>query len=222
MPQSIFDRIFHSCSKKRELSEQKRQELLDLLLQNKIKAAEQRELYMIRAQKSIDRARRAVQSRNEAEKRIAMQELKVNYAFYHYMGALYNAFNTIESQLQIQAATEEFSEIVTRLSGIRPQQGKNVNFAELTRKALKGFKPMDTTGLDKMVDDLIRGSITATESDSADDAFLEALISGQSTLDTPFPSEALQEHDAKQSVAAEESHEDIMALLDKVAEGLKD
>lgn len=221
MPQSIFDRIFKSCSKKRELSEQKRQELLDLLLQNKIKAAQQRELYMIRAQKSIDRARRAVQSRNEAEKRIAMQELKVNYAFYHYMGALYNAFNTIESQLQIQAATEEFSEIITRLSGIKPQ-GKNVNFAELTRKALKGFKSVDMTGLDKMVDELIRGSITATESDSADDAFLEALISGQSTLDTPFPSEALQEHDAKKSATAEESHEDIMALLDKVAEGLKD
>lgn len=220
MPQSLFERMFKCRAQKKQLSEQKRQELLDLVLQNKIRTAERREFYMIRAKESIERARRAVQSRNEADKQIAMRELKVNYAFYHYMSSLYNAFNAIESQMQMQTATEEFVEIATRLAGIKVQ-GKNVNFAELTRKALKGFKPVDTTGLDKMVDDLIRGSITATESDSADDAFLEALISGQSTLDTPFPSETLLEHDANES-AAEENHEDIMALLDKVAEGLKD
>ena len=221
MPESLLDRIINSFSKKKELSEQERQALLDLVLQSKIDTAGKRELYKIRAQESIQKARRAIKARNEADKRIAMQELKVNYAFYYYMGSLYNAFNVIESQMQMQAATQEFAEIATRLSQIKVQ-GKDVNFADLTRKALKGFKPVDISGLDKMVDDLVRGSITATKTDGVNDAFLEALISGQSTLDMPFPSETLSEHDAKKSATAEESHEDIMALLDKVAEGLKD
>ena len=80
-----------------------------------------------------------------------------------------------------------------------------------------------------MVDSLVRGSISATESDDADDSFLEALVSGEASLDTPYPSETLKNYDATHASSRSStedssapSSDDIMELLDQMTAGLKD
>ena len=228
MTKSIFDRIHESREAKRKLSEQQRQKVYDQVLHGETETAEKKELYRLRAERAILKAKKAAKSNDSTAKRLAMQELKLAYGCYHYMGSVNDAFRTMHSQMQMQEATQEFASVVESLSKIRLQSSP-INFADLTRKALKGFETLDISGLDSMVDSLIRGSIAATESDQAEDAFLEKLVSGEVSLDAPYHSMIVEEFDnsikeqgSDTNPGALSENDDIMALLDQMAAGLND
>lgn len=228
MSKSIIERIRESRATNRQLTDQQRQEVYNRVLHGEAETEEQKELYRIRAQKAIIKAKKAAESNDPAAKRIAMQELKLAYGCYHYMGSVNDAFRTMHSQMQMQSVTQEFASVVDSLSKIRVQNTP-VNFAALTRKALKGFQTLDISGLDSMVDSLIRGSIEATESDRAEDAFFEKLVSGEASIDSHFPSRSLEEFDDRHKVKIVDQGKDestvddnIMTLLEQMTAGLSD
>lgn len=226
MKKSIMERISEFHSNKKLLSEQQREQVRLQVMQGELDTEKQKELYRIHAERAIGKAREAIANNNSQDKQIAMRELKVAYGFYHYMSSMHFSFRLMHSQMDMQDATRDFAEMVKNLSSIRLTD-KPVNFASLTRKALKNFSSLDVTGLDKMVDSLVRGSIAATESEQADDAFLEALVTGKASLDTPYPSKTLEVFDnsrtnTENTASPAAGNDDIMALLERMANGLKD
>ena len=224
MAKSIVDRIREMWSADKQMSAEKKEQVYQQILSGMAKTEEQKQLYKIYADRAIVNAKRAAENGDLAGKKIAMRELKASYSFYHYMNSMYDAFRAMESQVRMQNVTQEFAEVVNGLSSIRVN-ATSMDFAALTQKALKSFKPVDLAGLDQMVDSLVRGSITATESEQADDAFLEALVEGRATLDTPYPSKTLEEYDsAKKGKAGEhdDQKDDIMALLDQMVSKLNE
>ena len=187
----------------------------------------QKELYRTAAQRAIQKARRAIQNQNLAEKSIAYNELKFAYGVYHYMDTLHMAFRTIESQMMMQEMTQGFAKVVSRLKSIRVPAG-TMDFNKLTAMALKGLDTVDMRGLDDMVNQLIHGTMEATNSTGASNDFLDSLVNGTATLETPFTELAPQEAPAAEAPAeeapeqAEKTGEDeLMALLDQINAGLK-
>lgn len=227
MAKSIVDRISGMWKANKKLTAEKQKEVYHQILSGMTKSEEQKQLYKIHAERAIVKAQKAAKSSDDAGKRIAMRELKVAYGLYHYMCSMHDAFRAMKSQVEMQNITQEFAEMVNSLCSIR-MKAKPVDFAALTQKALKGFKPLDLAGMDNMVDSLIRGSIAATESDDADDAFLEALVRGEVSLETPYPSKTLEKYDTGRKEKRSETHsepagekDDIMALLDQMVNSLK-
>lgn len=224
MAKSIIDRISGMWSANKKLTAEKQKEVYQQILSGQAKTEEQKQLYKIHAERAIVKAQKAAKNGDSAGKKIAMRELKASYGFYHYMSSMHDAFRAMEAQVRIQNVTQEFAEMVNNLSSIRVNAAP-MDFAALTQKALKNFKPMDLVGLDQMVDCLVRGSITATEAEQADDAFLEALVEGRATLDTPYPSKTLEAYDsAKKEKTGKSAAEDddIMALLDQMVNKLNE
>lgn len=204
---------------KKKLAEDTKQTVIDALAQTDA----QRNLYAAMAQRAINKARRAIDAGDEAGKRIAYNELKFSYGVYHYFGSLHNAFRTIKSQMDMNEMTENFAAVVNNLSKIRVP-ANTLDFNKLTDTALKGFNSLDMTGLDDMVQKLIEGSAQATNVSGASDSFLDRLISGEATLDTPYTAPA-QEATAQESAAALQSGAkddtaDLIAMLDKINSGL--
>lgn len=229
MAKSIVDRIKERRAAAKKLSEQKQEELYKQVLDGLVAIGEHKEFYAEKAKYAIAKVRSA---NDAAAKQNAMRELKAAYGFYHYMSSMHDAFATIRSQMQLQAVTQEFAGIVKGLSSIRYNE-ESVNFAALTRKALRGFRSLNTSSLDDMVDSLVRGSIAATESEQASDEFFEDLIAGKVSLDTPYPSKTLEEYDrAKKqidkvtetgaSARRTSKTSEIMDLLDQITAGLRD
>lgn len=224
MAKSIVDRIREMWSQNKQLTAEKQQEVYQQILSGMAKTEEQKQLYKIHAERAIVKAQKAAKNGDSAGKKIAMRELKASYGFYHYMSSMHDAFRAMEAQVKIQNVTQEFAEMVNNLSSIRVNAA-STDFAALTQKALKNFKPVDLAGLDQMVDSLVRGSITATESEQADDAFMEALVEGRATLDTPYPSKMLEEYDSakkEKSGEPDDKKDDIMALLDQMVNKLNE
>lgn len=210
---------------KKKTAEEVKREITDALVETET----QKELYRTAAQRAIARAKRAVASNNPGEKAIAYNELKFAYGVYHYMDTLHTAFRTIESQLQMRQMTQNFANIVTRLKSIRVPS-TNVNFTKLTAIALKEMDSVDFAGLDDMVNQLIHGSINATDASKANDQFLDDLVSGKATLDAPYPFEsteaALENPADADAPAQQETHnaatstDELLAMLDQINAGL--
>ena len=220
---SIADILRGREAEKGEKALKIKQEITSALIETEA----QKEIYRTAAQRAIHKAQRAEAQHNAAEKAIAYNELKFAYGVYHYMDTLHNAFRSIESQLQMQAMTQSFANVVMRLKSIRVP-ASTVNFNKLTAMALREMDRMDLSGLDDMVDQLIHGSIEATSAAHANDQFLDDLVSGKITLDTPYVSgkdmkTAGQEEPTKpvseeESAAADES--ELLAMLDQISSGL--
>lgn len=222
MPDSLKKRLEDAFRAKKELTEEQRKQVLAQIMEGVQSTGEQKELYRIRVNKAIEKAQRAVKAGDVVGKWSAMDELRAYYGFYRYMSTLQGAFRAMQSHIQIQTATRDFARMVDSFSRIRIQD-KPVNFDMLLGKALKSFQPMDTTGLDKLLNGLFGYSTAVPETDTAEDAFLEALVSGQATLDTPYSSAVAQAivQPAAQETSAD-ADKDMMALLNQMLEGLKE
>ncbi len=219
---SLADRINESIESRTIKREKDREELKRKILYCESETDTKRELYKIKAQRAINKAKSAA---NPAIKNIAMNELKLYYGLYHYMGTLNTAFLAMQSQIEMQDLTSEFANLVNGLTKIKVPD-KNVDYNKLTLTALQGFKPVDNTGLNKMVDDLIRGSFVATDSANANNAFFEALITGDASLDDNYHSETLEAFDQKQENAAAKNtsakNDDLMNLLHQITAALNE
>lgn len=184
----------------------------------------QKNLYATTAQRAIVKAKKAIAANDAAGKSIAYNELKFAYGVYQYMTSLHNAFRTLKSQYDMQEMTETFANVVNSLTKINVP-AKSFNFDKLTAKALNGFKGVDMSGLDSMVQKLIEGSMQATNVSGASDAFLDKLISGEVSLDTPYNAPApSQEAPADNSVEQKEVSSDtadLLAMLDAINAGLR-
>ncbi len=188
----------------------------------------QKEVYRLAALRAINKAKRAEANNNVGEKNIAYNELKFAYGVYHYMDTLHTAFRSIESQMQMQEMTQNFAKVVNSLKSIRVPQS-SVDFNKLTATALKGMDSIDFAGLDEMVNQLIHGSINATEASRVDSQFLDDLVSGRASLDTPYPVageevtavETAQDQAAGQAAGeAPSDANDLLAMLDQINAGL--
>ncbi len=188
-----------------------------------IESDTQKELYRTSAMRAIVKARKAIDRHNQGEKAIAYNELKFAYGLYHYMDSLHTAFRTMESQLQIQEMTQEFANVVTSLKSIRLPSSK-VDFNSITATALKSMGSFDTAGLDSMVKKLIEGSLVATNASHANDAFLDDLVSGKTTLEAPYMEEQpeIKEKEQEKEVknAESEGTDELLALLEQINAGL--
>ncbi len=209
---------------KKKTAEETRKMIFDALTQIET----QKNLYATTAQRAINKAKAAIANHDAAGKQIAYNELKFAYGVYQYMSTLLNAFRTIKSQMDMQEMTESFATVVNNLSKIRVSSN-NVNFDKLTANALRGFETIDMSGLDKMVQQLIEGSIQATNTSGATDSFLDKLISGEASLDTPYdmaskPSDEKTHSENTQTAAAQSDEgkktEDLLAMLDAINAGL--
>lgn len=183
--QSIFDRLKDKRKEQRELTEKEREEVAKKVLDAIRTTGVQREMYSMRAQDAIAKARRAVAAGDATGKAIAMQELKMCYGVYRYMGTLNSAYRTLDAQIQMQKITQDFAGVVNSLSSINLHQ-PTLNFKDLTSKALTGLKGLDLTGMENMVNELVKGTNVATSVGTSDDPFLEKLIAGEVTLDSPY------------------------------------
>ena len=181
--QSIFDRIKQKQKERRELTEKERQEVSKKVLEAIHTTSVQREIYAMRAQDAIAKARRAAAAKDATGRAIALQELKLCYGVYRYMGTLNSAYRTLDAQIQMQKITQDFAGVVYTLSSINVSQ-PTLNFKDLTRKALTGLKGLDLTGMENMVNELVKGTNMATAVETAEDPFWEKLISGEVTLDS--------------------------------------
>ena len=213
---SIIDTI---RGEKQKTAEEVKAEITNALIETDA----QKELYRTAAQRAIQKAKRAIASQNPGEKAIAYKELKFAYGVYHYMDTLHTAFRTIESQMEMQEMTQSFAHVVTSLKSIRVP-ASSVNFSKLTATALKGLDAVDLRGLEDMVDQLIHGTVDATDSICATDSFLDDLVNGTATLETPFPALA-ESHEpaaaAGQPTEEKLDSEELTAMLDRINAGLK-
>ena len=183
--QSIFERLKDKRKEQKELTEKEREEVAKKVLDAIRTTGVQREMYSMRAQDAIAKARRAVAAGDATGKAIAMQELKMCYGVYRYMGTLNSAYRTLDAQIQMQKITQDFAGVVNSLSSINLHQ-PTLNFKDLTSKALCGLKGLDLTGMENMVNELVKGTNVATSVGMSDDPFLEKLIAGEVTLDSPY------------------------------------
>lgn len=221
MAASIIERFRKERKRKKMLSEEQRTKVREQIVHGEFVTSQQKEYYKNQAETAILKAQKALACNDIEGRRIAMNELKVAYGVYKYMSSLHDSFRVLESQVQMQMLTEEFSQVVNELSRIRVS-AVPVNFASLTKKALGNFPPIDTKGLDSMVNSLMSESIAATESQYADDSFLEKLVSGTVSLDDPYPSKALDEIRPKESDTDAGIDENIIKLLNRLADNLSD
>lgn len=228
MSKSIVDRFREKRLGKRQLDEQQREELKAQIIRGELETAKQKEVFRTRFELALSRARGAVKNNDSIGKANAMKEMKLYYGCYRYMNSVHDAFRALHTQVGMQEVTQQFADAVQNLSTIQIRQTP-VNFARLTRDALKNIQPMDLEGVDEMVNQLLRGSIEATESNQAEDTFLEALINGTATLNTPYPSKELEalgsltktERDETKAVADSDT-DDVLTLLNQMAERLSD
>ena len=210
----------------REGKEKARDEVKKQITESLIETDTKKELYRVAAQRAIAKAKRAVANNNPGEKTIAFNELKFAYGVYHYMDSLHTAFRTIESQLEMQEMTQDFANVVGRLKSIK-LPAANIDFNSITATALKNLGGYDMTGLDNMVRQLIQGTMSASASQT-NDHFLEDLISGKATLDTPYIVEPEQAAEAPEKNLESETEEkkeisgtdELLALLDQINAGL--
>ena len=187
--QSIFERIKAKRKEQQELTAKEREAVSKKVLEDIHKTNVQRELYKMRIQDAIAKARKAVAAGDPTGKALAMQELKMCYGVYKYMGTLNSAYRTLDAQIQMQNITQDFAGVVNSLSEINLQSPK-LNFKDMTRKALSGLKGLDLSGMENMVNELVQGTNVATAVETtADDPFLEKLISGEVSLDSAPQSE---------------------------------
>ena len=215
---SIADTI---RNEKKKTAEEVKAEITNALIETDA----QKELYRVAAQRAIQKAKRAIANKNYGEKAIAYKELKFAYGVYHYMDTLHMAFRTIESQMQMREMTQSFAHVVNSLKNIRVP-ANNVNFSKLTATALRELDSVDLNGLDEMVNQLINGTINATEATSTSDAFLDELVNGTATLDTPFPEMTHQMTPADdQKVKTEKTtnpdNDELLAMLEQINAGLR-
>ncbi len=186
------------------------------LIEAQLRGEKTKELYRLRAQRFIVQARDAAQRGDTAGRNRAAQLLKVSYAAYKYMCSLTDTYTAVATNMDLRELTADFARTISGITSIKVGD-EHVNFAALTRKALKHLKPADMAEVDGMFDELIRGSISATEAANANDAFLDALINGSADLDTPYPSPAIAAYDERKGQDAKSQDDAMMAMLDKMA-----
>lgn len=184
------------------------------LIEAQLTAQRQKEYYRIKANRYIEEARDAIKRSDNAGRVRAAQLLKVSYGAYRYMCSLSDTYTAISTNLDIREMTSEFARTINEITAIKVGD-EHVNFAALTRKALRHLKPADLENVDGMFDELIRGSISATEATNANDVFLDALINGTATLDTPYPSPTIAELDKTEDAKMQD--EQLLAILDQTA-----
>lgn len=228
--ESIIDRIRKKKQVQRELTAKEREEVSKKVLDAIRTTSVQREIYSMRAQDAIAKAKRAIATGDPTGKAIAMQELKMCYGVYRYMGTLNSAYRTLDAQIQMQNITQDFAQVVNSLSAINVQS-PTVNFKELTRKALFGLKGLDLSGMENMVSELVAGTNVATSVGSVDDPFLEKLVSGEATLDGPYteqvataaaaPAQTVAQSKPQAVASATPSDDAFEALLTQLSDSLK-
>ena len=182
---SILERIRKKKEEQQQLNEKEMAEVKKKVQDAVRQTDVQKEIYSMRAQQAIIKAKNAIARNDPTRKSIAMQELKLCYGVYRYMSTLNNTYRTLDAQIQMQTITRDFASVVESLSSINVAQPK-LNFKELTAKALTGLKGVDLTGMESMLNELVQGTNTATAMSETEDDFLEKLVSGEATLDTPY------------------------------------
>ena len=208
-----------------QLDEQERQRLAKKIQDAIHTTNVQRELYKMRIQDAVAKARRAVKNNDVTGKAIAMQELKMCYGVYRYMGTLNSAYRTMDAQIQMQNITQNFAGVVNSLSEINYRAPK-LDFKEMTAKALTGLKGLDLTGMEDMVNQLVQGTNVATAVEVTDDPFLEQLISGEATLDSApaemaaAPVAVPVQTQAAAPVKSQSQDDLIESMLAQLSEGL--
>lgn len=222
-----FD-IFRS-NKSRPITEEERDKLKAELQTSIIEVETQRRLAKQRIERSILKARNAIQNNGVSQKAIAYNELRMNLAFYRYMGTLGSNLSMMESNLSIQTITENFADIVHRMSRLKAP-ANTMNFNKLTAEALRGIHPVQLDGIEDLAKNLIESSLSASNAAMIEDKYLEDLIIGRISLDDPIdaPSNSY-ESSTNVSAADSASHfsttdtstNELMRMLDEISTGLR-
>lgn len=134
--------------------------------------------------RAIERARNAIANNDEIGKATAMNELRLHLGMYRYMSAMYGNLKLMESNFAAQDITQNFADFVHRVSSIKVP-ASTVNFDKLTAQALRGIKPVNLSGVEKMAQNLIDGSMKATNTAFISDKYLEDLVNGTVSLGDP-------------------------------------
>ena len=186
---SIMDRIRLHYQNKRDkkrheaaLTEQQKAEIRAKIMDSLVTTERQRELYKLRIRQSIQAAKACAARGDKKGKQLAAQKLKLNYGAWRYMGAMNDVYRTLQTKMDIQDMSAAFAGTVNSLNVIN-LKADPVNFAALTKKAMSSMEGLDMTGLDDMLAALVGGTADAVAAESAEDSFIERLISGDATLD---------------------------------------
>ncbi|MGN0779724.1 MAG: hypothetical protein ACI4MJ_11280 [Aristaeellaceae bacterium] len=209
---------------KKQQAEQTYKDVLEAIAQTDA----QKTLYATRAQRAIAAVKRAEANHDTVGKRIAYDQLKFAYAVYQYIGKIHDVYRIIQGQLDMQGATEELVATVGKLNAIRiPTQ--SVNFDKLTDTALRGFRTMDVSGVDNMLQQMLNTSTQTSSISGISDQLMDQLIRGEITLDTPYTAEVttdtvepVQTHAAETSTQTAENLNDALSMLNAITSGLRD
>ena len=224
---SIIERIRLHYQNKRdkkrrqtELTEQQKAETRAKIADCLVTTEQQKELYKMRILQSVTAARKAGLRGDKQGRLAAVRTLKLNYGAWRYMCAMNDVYRTLQTKMDIQDMSTSFAETVNSLSVINLKTAP-VDFAGLTKKAMAGMEGLDMTGLDDMLTALVGGTANAMAAESAEDDFIERLISGEATLDDSA------EDTGKKLVAAEAPEENAgsdayMELLEKISSALSE
>ncbi len=224
---SIWERIKGKKEEERELTEKEREECGRKVLESIHTTGVQREIYGMKVQEAIIKARNAAAANDPTRKALAMQELKMCYGVYRYMDTLHTAYQTMDAQMQMQKLTQSFAGVVNSMAEINVKQPK-LDFGLLTKKALTGIRGLDLTGMEEMVNQLVSGTNAATSVSTVDDPFLEKLVSGEVTVDSPYTLPASVQAAAQTAApaavpAAEKSGDELIeSMLAQLSEGLSE
>ena len=186
---SILDRIHLHYQNKRdkkrretELTEQQKAEIRAKIMDSLVTTERQQALYKLRIQQCVQAARNAQARGDRKGRQLAIQKLKLNYGAYRYMGTMNDVYRTLQTKMDIQEMSTAFAGTVNSLNVIN-LRADPVDFAALTKKAMAGMEGLDMTGMDDMLAALIGGTADAVTAETAEDPFIERLISGEVSLD---------------------------------------
>ena len=224
-----FD-IFKSNRKPQPITAEERAKLKGELQTSIIEADTQRTLAKQKVERAIMKARGAIAKNDGPTKAIAFNELRMGLALYRYMGSLSSNLRMMESNLTMQMVTENFADIVHRMSKLKVP-ASTMNFNKLTAEALRGIQPVELEGIEGLTKSLIEGSMSATNTAVIEDKYLEDLVSGRISLDDPIGTTATVDAQPAytetvasapvEPAASDESSDDLMRLLDVISTGLK-
>lgn len=177
--------IFKPSSRRKPISPEEREKLKYELQNSIIEAETQRKLFRQGVERSIAKARTAIANNDSASKAIAFNELSMSYTIYRYMGAMSSNLRLMESNLAMQAVTENFANLVRRFSTIKVPKN-SMDMKKLLTDALRGIQPVDLEGIENLTKGLLDGVMGAVNTTQINDQFLEDLVSGRKSIDDPI------------------------------------
>ncbi len=195
--------------------EQIRQDIFDgkVIVQDQISDAQEKFEEAWRKAKDADR------TKNLNKKRIASREMKVYLAMYRYAQGMRLAIDILESNYEMNLATQKFGETVDLISKVRIPR-ETLDFGTLTKKAAKSLKAPDMHGLDNMINALL-GNAAGEMDTYEEDQWIEQLIKSDKVkiddIDAPVFNAAMETETKTETSQTEQQDmdlDDLWTMLD--------